>query len=210
MSKATSDIKKALRSTLIKERQGLDPPFFDAASRKICEHIHAHATQQKVRWIFCYSGVRMEPDLTTLMDREAVAKLSPSLDPAQSYATALPKIRDGREMDFFSYQLGDPSTVNRFGILEPAPPCSPLSLDRDNGAILVLVPALAVDCLGNRLGYGGGYYDRYLSRSNMVATPHKFHTLAVVFSRFVVQRLESEAHDQKLSGYVTELGVTLV
>lgn len=61
-------------------------------------------------------------------------------------------------MDFYSYHLGDTLILNRYGILQPDPDksekCLPENLD------LVIVPVVAFDDQRNRLGMGGGYYDR--------------------------------------------------
>lgn len=61
---------------------------------------------------------------------------------------------------------------------------------------LMLVPALAVDFSGNRLGKGQGYYDRYLQNRH-------FPRYAVVFDEEVLDALPAQAHDQRMSGFVT-------
>ena len=85
----------------------------------------------------------------------------------------------------------------RFGILEPRPelPALPESSWRE---LLFLVPALACDRFGVRLGRGGGYYDRMLEVSVRGAA-------AVVYDRqFYGDALPSEAHDRKVDWVVTE------
>lgn len=66
----------------------------------------------------------------------------------------------GGGMDAFIFEEGQPVTFNAFGIAEPPDtyPIDPLDID------MVLVPMLAFDRLGNRVGYGKGYYDRFLLR----------------------------------------------
>jgi 5-formyltetrahydrofolate cyclo-ligase len=62
---------------------------------------------------------------------------------------------------------------------------------------LILVPALAADVLGNRLGKGKGFYDRWLED---VASKNIF---AVVFDSEVLELVPSEPHDKKINGIVT-------
>ncbi len=68
---------------------------------------------------------------------------------------------------------------------------------------LVLVPALAVDRSGVRLGKGKGYYDRAL------ATPNSKSILAVVYDAEVVDQIPCESHDVKVGGFVTESRIVL-
>ena len=64
----------------------------------------------------------------------------------------------------------------------------------------MLLPGLAFDLEGNRVGYGGGYYDRYLSRHDGAG----LHTVAVAYDFQVVERLEAESFDKRPELIVTE------
>lgn len=114
---------------------------------------------------------------------------------------ALPVIGQRREMDFYRYQPGDKLLPNRFGIPEPAPGASFVegrSLD------LLLIPLVAFDAAGTRLGMGAGYYDRYLGRLEPHMRPR---TIGVAYS---IQRSEkplpAEPWDIPLDRVVTEAG----
>ena len=75
----------------------------------------------------------------------------------KSYIISLPKIKKNSQMDFFQWSSKDPLVINKFGIPEPS-----------NGKIkfpdILLVPLLSFDTKLNRVGYGGGFYDRYIHR----------------------------------------------
>jgi 5-formyltetrahydrofolate cyclo-ligase len=84
----------------------------------------------------------------------------------------------------------------RFGIPVPsAPPAGPEFI---SGADLVLVPAVAVDRSGNRLGRGGGYYDRSLA-----LTGPRTRMLALLDSENVVDHVPAEPHDRPVDGVIT-------
>ena len=91
----------------------------------------------------------------------------------------------------------------RFGLSEPTG--ARLGVEAVLGADLLLVPALAVDHRGRRLGRGGGSYDRVLARV-AGAVP----ALAVVDDAEVVPAVPVEPHDRPVQGYVTPSGVRWV
>ncbi len=72
---------------------------------------------------------------------------------------------------------------------------------------MVLVPLLAFDSAGFRLGYGGGYYDRTIEAMRQFETPPLF--IGVAFGMQEVDSLPAEMHDQQLDGILTEVGVSM-
>ena len=71
---------------------------------------------------------------------------------------------------------------------------------------LVVVPGLAVDNSGNRLGYGGGYYDRFLSE--LLKAPNRGPFIMVLFEEQRVEAVPHVEHDVPLDAFVTEAGMT--
>ncbi len=103
---------------------------------------------------------------------------------ADGKQVALPKCY-GKEMRFILTDDLGRIQFSRFGVPEPAADV-PLA---DDPQALVLVPGLAFDTAGHRMGYGGGFYDRFLSRE-----PHH-PTIALCFDFQVLLHLETEPHD---------------
>jgi len=96
----------------------------------------------------------------------------------------VPKVYGETDMRFL--WLDDPARIapGAYGIPEPVDD----GPEADDPAALVLMPGLAFDPQGHRLGYGGGFYDRFLA-----AEPHP--TIALCYAFQLLPQLETEAHD---------------
>lgn len=81
---------------------------------------------------------------------------------AQNHALALPKI-EGNRMHFYSWHLDDPLPLSPWGIPEPLGQTKALAPDSIQA---FLIPLLIADVAGNRLGYGKGFYDAYLTQAH--------------------------------------------
>lgn len=106
----------------------------------------------------------------------------------------LPRVVSGYGMEFREYSPGCPMARACFGILEPTIDCPLVAKERVD---LAVVPALCYDRRGYRLGYGGGYYDRWLSG---------FHGATVGMCRELVLRdhVPTQKHDRPVQVVVTE------
>jgi 5-formyltetrahydrofolate cyclo-ligase len=110
----------------------------------------------------------------------------------------LPAVRPGHVLE---WAVGmDGLVQGSFGLLEPPGPfLGPTALA---DVSLMLVPALAVDGRGHRLGKGGGYYDRLLS-----TLARTVRLVAVVYDDEVLGEVPVEAHDRPVDGVLTESGL---
>lgn len=105
---------------------------------------------------------------------------------------------NGFRMIFRSFAIGDSLTLGPFDIRQPLDTMPEVDPD------VVLVPLLAFNRDGIRLGYGGGYYDRALER---LRAEKVIRAVGVAFSGQEVADLPVEVHDQHLDGIFTELGL---
>lgn len=165
-----------------------------AAQRRHALGIRRHFLCSPLVWrarrIAAYLAIDGEPDLQPLL-----ASLA-----AMGKQLALPVIRRDRRMDFFAYDANTPLIPNRYGILEPAPGARyvhTLSLG------LVLTPLVAFDDSGNRLGMGGGFYDRHFARVPDGLGPR---LVGVAHEAQRAPALEAAPWDQPLDGVLTEAG----
>ncbi len=103
----------------------------------------------------------------------------------------LPKV-EGKEMSFYRITSLEELTEGYKGILEPEGTSEKYSGSGEE-RVLLLMPGAAFDLYGNRMGYGGGFYDRYLSDKEEL----RLHSIAVGFRCQLVERLPVEEHDVK-------------
>ena len=90
------------------------------------------------------------------------------------FTLLLPKVQEGNLLKFYEWNIRDVLIVNKFGIPEP------LKNKKSFLPDIVLVPLLAFDNQKNRLGYGKGFYDRYLN--NLTILNKKIETIGIAFS----------------------------
>ena len=110
----------------------------------------------------------------------------------------LPKIRKNNLMNFFPWKKNEVLLVNKFGLLEPVQSISEVP-------DIMLVPVLAFDNKKYRLGYGKGFYDRYLNK--YLKKFKNILTVGVAFSFQKYHKLPAEQYDIKLNYILTEKGI---
>ena len=139
--------------------------------------------QHKIKTIGAYQPINFELNMNPVLQ---ILK--------KNYTIALPVVLKKNKMEFKVWNEHEPLYVNKFGILEPS---------LKNKKIipqLFLTPLLAFDLNFNRLGYGRGYYDRYLSKNK------KFLTFGVAFSFQQTKAITVNKDDVPLKGIITEQG----
>ena len=112
----------------------------------------------------------------------------------KNYIISLPKIKKNSQMDFIQWSYKDPLVINKFGIPEPS-----------NGKIkfpdILLIPLLSFDTKLNRVGYGGGFYDRYIQRIKRKKKPL---LVGLAYSFQKVKSIPTNRYDKKLDFVMTE------
>lgn len=167
--------KTELRKQFIEKRKLLDTKIL---SNLICKKILMTEVYKNSKNIFAYYPKTYEVDISLLLE-----------DKTKNWF--LPKV-EGNNLQFYKYSGELKKGV--FGVYEPLN-SSPAEIIPD----LIIVPALCVDKTGYRLGYGKGYYDRFLSGYN---NPPK--TLTPIFSELVIEKLPVEATDKKIDIIICE------
>ena len=112
----------------------------------------------------------------------------------KNFKVSLPIIKKDNQMNFYSWSRNDPLKINKFGIPEPV---SSKIFYPD----ILLVPLVAYDSSLNRLGYGGGYYDRYIEKIEKIKKVIK---IGLAFSFQKISSIPINQYDKKLDFIVTE------
>ncbi len=182
--------RRELRRQAIDRRMALSGEECAQRSRAICVHLQAHFPQlAALRVGFCWP-MKNEPDLLPLLAAWQAAG-------STSFAALLPVVVDAKAaLAFRAWTLDTPMTEDRYGI--PTPSAGDFLVPQ-----ALLIPLVAFDAAGFRLGYGGGFFDRTLTSLN----PRPL-AIGVGFELCRVDTIRPEPHDQRLDAIVTEAGVT--
>ena len=111
----------------------------------------------------------------------------------QNYKISLPKIKKKSRMDFFHWSTKDPLEINKYGIPEPIS-------DKIKYPDILLVPLVAFDKSFNRVGYGGGFYDRYIDK---IKKNKKIVTIGLAYYFQKVKKININKYDIKLDFIIT-------
>ena len=156
-------------------------------SRKICEKLMNDRRICQNDYIFVYSATQNEVDLTEFI-RYALGN---------AMKVAFPRV-DGADMDFYEIQSWEDLFPGYQGILEPQTigkePVLPVDSD------VMLFPGVVFDRKGGRIGYGGGYYDRYLAGFRGTK-------LGLVYRDFIVNSVPHGRFDLTVDVMITERGL---
>jgi len=112
---------------------------------------------------------------------------------SKNYKISLPIIKNNNQLDFYIWSSQLPMKINRYGIPEPLK-------KRLVYPDVLLVPTVAFDNRKFRLGYGGGYYDRYIEKIKKIK---KFLSIGLAFEFQKIKKLKVDKFDQKLNIILT-------
>jgi len=179
--------KAALRAEQRRKRGAVAARLGTAAAEAVARRIVTEFQLPPGAVVSCYWPLAGELDPRPAMQR--LAELGHPL--------ALPRVQGrGRPLAFHAWQPGDPLRAGPFQVMEPSPG-APLVDPR-----ILLVPLLAFDRAGRRLGYGAGYYDMVL-RDLRARSPAPF-AIGVAFAAQEVDEVPNGPRDQMLDAVVTE------
>jgi len=193
MSQSPQNIRRSIRA----ERRALPAAVHQSFSEKICQHISSSPQFRRARRIALYLPNDGEIDLQPLI-HEAWARNK------RCYLPVLMPFNENR-LWFAPLEPGERMVRNRFGILEPDRNWYQMaklwSID------LLLMPLVAFDSSGTRMGMGGGFYDRSFAYLRQRGHWRKPHLLGTAFELQRVEGLPRQQWDIPLHSVVTERGL---
>ena len=191
--------RNTLRRQMRQQRRALSPAQREQASLDLVNHFGKTQLFRNAEHIAFYFANDGELDPTHLLERAwAMGK--------QCYLPVL-MAPFSASLKFARFQAGDPTGSNRFGIPEPLVAARHRKAPRQMD--LVITPLVAFDSAGNRLGMGGGYYDRSFAYLRVRRGWRKPRLIGIAYDFQQVKRLDSAAWDVPLAGIATESSFSL-
>jgi 5-formyltetrahydrofolate cyclo-ligase len=176
-----SEDKPRLRTHLLERRDGLSHDFMTIASKQIQKNLKKIEAFRNAEKVACYYSIGSE--VKTL---DTIQQMI-----SEGRTLALPRVVDD-DLVFCAVKSFEELQKGEFGIMEPRKNC-PIVDEFD----IILVPAVAMMRTGQRLGYGRGYYDRFLSK-------HRTTAIALEYSKLVVRNIPHTEGDVPIQWVVTE------
>ncbi len=179
--------KKELRNNALRIRNGFSQQQVADVSEIMLQKLLKHPWYQQCSTLFTYVSMEKEVQTHRLIQR--------AIDDRKR--VCVPRVVPGDRMEAVPIQnMNNDLVQGYFNVLEPIavlPSVSPVEVD------LVVVPGLIFDREGYRIGYGGGYYDKYLA----TISQHCY-TVGLIFQALITEKLPREVHDEKVMLVVTE------
>ena len=176
--------KKQLRRDLLTQRRQIPEQIWQQKSQALCDRISNWQIFQQSQNILAFTSFRQEPDLNSLWQRFP--------DKNWGFSRCVDKDLIWHQVAIADFERNLRSGA--FGILEPRHDLPLIDLDNID---LILIPALACDRRGYRLGYGGGFYDRCLPNSTGFKA-------GIIFDDFYINVIPSDIWDVPLDAVITE------
>ena len=178
-------LKSKLRKKILKIREKNNKKNIQINFSQILKILKNEKITKKI--IGGYYPVNFEVD-----DMELLKKFEKN-----KFNISLPVIKKNFEMDFYQWSFSDPLKINKYGIPEPV---TKNIVYPD----VLLVPLVAFDKNLNRLGYGGGYYDRLIAK---FLKKKKIMKIGLAFTVQKIDKVPINAYDQKLDYIVTNKNI---
>ena len=170
--------KGSLRKYLLNQRRQLDHEIWQQKSQALCDRLSNLPIFQQAQNILAFTSYKQEPDLSYLWQRFP--------EKNWGFSRCLEKDLIWHQVDVTNFERN--MRAGAFGIWEPLYHLPLMNLENID---LILIPAIACDRQGYRLGYGGGFYDRWLPNSRGIKA-------GIIFDEFYLEDIPHDVWDVQL------------
>ena len=188
------ETKNSIRKEMLALRNSMSMEERILYSKKIKENVLSMDVVLSADTVLCFAGYGSE--VSTMELAQEFLRIGKNV--------YLPRV-SGEEMDFYRIISLDDLEEGYKGIPEPKKICTDVFTMDDyesRDSIVMLMPGVVFAPDGSRIGYGKGYYDRYLEKYDIM------NRIALCFSLQMTESIPSDAHDKKASVIITEKGIT--
>jgi 5-formyltetrahydrofolate cyclo-ligase len=184
--------KTDIRANYLQIRNDIPESYRQQAATTAADLLTQHPAFKRSEHIACYCAHKNEfetiPIIQTIL--------------RSGKKCYLPVLCEGKTLAFTRYEDGDNLEINQFGILEPFDFSRKIPIDKLD---FVIMPLVAFDSQGRRLGMGGGYYDRTLAFMHPLY--EKPHLVGLAYAAQYIEELPANSWDVKMHSIITELGI---
>jgi len=187
--------KNELRTKYLEKRKKFDPKEKARRDEAICQTILSSVSYRYAQNVLMFYPKNFEIDVRPIMQRALADK--------KRVAFPLCAPDGSPNMEFHFVNSEEDLEMGIFKIMAPKPECEMFDRENFHGTTLILVPALAFDKHGYRLGYGKGFYDRYIDKKRMTA-------VGVIYTDCIENEIPRGRYDLNVHFMATEKGVLIV
>lgn len=173
--------KENIRKQYLQKRDGLSADFMSIASKQIRKNLSKIDEYKRAQVIAAYHSIGSE-----VKTHEILQEIL-----SHGKTLALPRVEEN-EIIFCNVKKFEDLEKGEFGIMEPKQYCEPV--DRFD---VIIVPSVAMSRTGQRLGYGMGFYDRFLKEKSAT-------TISLAYSKSIAKNIPHDKSDVQISWIVTE------
>ena len=186
--------KKDIRKEILRKRNALSLTERERADELIRKQLWSRDSYKEAQWLFVYVSYKSEVDTLEIIKKAL----------KQNKKIAVPKVLSSGYMEFYEISKAEELIEGYQGILEPdITNRQPIFAEKTEGKVLMILPGAVFDRKGNRIGYGGGFYDRYLERSHNCL----LETVALAYEMQMAEQIPTENFDKKVQCIITEQGI---
>ncbi len=180
------DIKNQLRLKIRQQRKKMTEKEKNEYDNRIYENILNYGILTKYELILVYFSTEIEVNTHKIIN----------YCHENNIAVAIPKCEKNQNMKFYYYNKNSILEKSAYGIFEPVPEKNK-SVENFNNT-LCIVPGLSFDKQGYRLGYGGGFYDRFIDKNPDITT------VGICYSENIADKLPIDFYDKNVDYLITD------